>query len=331
MAKVRYDDTKQAVERLLGKPDDIRRAPDPVLVAGDEVWRYGTNGHLALPTLGEACFRRGRVVWVAGGYGAETVPSPRVITEEDLWAGMRALHPGPEAAGYNDPLQLIRAINFLQPTGKEKALAIIGEYARIAGPEVDQTWLFLLLRTLFEIPTPPGYMPELFIGAMVPPPPKDRKRIPRFPVVIVDDIPFSLLWGVALAGVPEPASRHVEYFREHGTLRSNHLRPPDDPYLSFKKLLASGEWAYMSETAGDARNLSGYEGHTLLQVLALARTAYDPPEAREPFAYPKPEHYARYHAAFIATGARWDDRLQMYVRRDGSHGPVGHLANIYNR
>ena len=106
----------------------------------------------SLATLGEVCFRKGTVVWLAGDRGHPA--SPNVIGEDELRAGMRFLHPGPEAPGYNDPLYLIRAANFLQPLGKAKALAIVGEYARIHDVAVDETRLFLLLRTLFDVPRP---------------------------------------------------------------------------------------------------------------------------------------------------------------------------------
>ena len=217
LAQVRYGDREAEVRRLLGTPEDIRRAPDSVPYPTDEIWCYGTNGHGSLATVGEVCLRQGSVVWVAGGYGKPPLPS--VIGEKELRAGMRFLHPGPECSGYNDPLHLIRVTNYLQPLGKEKALAIIGEYGRIHDVGIDETWLFLLLRTLFDVPQPPGHMPEMLIGAMSPAWPKDRTRVPRFPVVVVDDIPFSLLWGVTLAGEAEPVTRHVESFREHGTIR----------------------------------------------------------------------------------------------------------------
>jgi hypothetical protein len=327
LSGVKDGDTKEKVVRLLGKPDDIRRAPDRVPYPTDEIWCYGTESHGSLATLGEVCFRKGTVVWLAGDRGHPA--SPNVIGEDELRAGMRFLHPGPEAPGYNDPLHLIRAANYLQPLGKAKALAIIGEYARIHDVAVDETWLFLLLRTLFDIPRRPGYMPPMFIGGMSPAPPQDLTRIPRFPIVIVDDIPFSLLWGVTILGREPHVSPHVEYFEKHGTIRVRKLQPTNDPYPSFKKLLASSEWAHVVQEAGGARWVENYSGHTLLQVLALARTAYDPPEARQPFAYPKTTDYDRHHEAFLKTGARWDETLQMYVRSDGSHGAVGHLANIY--
>ena len=162
---------------------------------------------------------------------------------------------------------------------------------------IDETWLFLLLRTLFDVPQPPGHMPEMLIGAMSPAPPKDRTRIPRFPIVIVDDIPFSLLWGVT-----SPVKRN----RSPGTSSTSasmarfarKLRPPDDPYPSFQKLLRSKEWADMAKAEGDPHWVSNYAGHALLQLLALGRTAYDPPEARQPFAYPNKSDYERYQRAF---------------------------------
>ncbi len=165
---------------------------------------------------------------------------------------MRYLHPGPAHAGYNDPLHLIRVTNYLQPLGKEKALAIVGEYARIHDVGVDETWLFLLLRTLFDIPKEPGYMPDLYIGAMRPQPPRDRTRVPRFPIVIVDDVPFSLLHGVTLLGQAGSVTSHVEYFRNHGAIRGGKHCPPRDPYQSFQKLLRSSEWKEMAKDDSDS-------------------------------------------------------------------------------
>jgi len=327
LSKVQDGDKKGSIIKRLGRPDKVRRAPDSVPHPDDEIWCYGVASGESLATLGEVCFRGSRVVWVAGGWGEP--PSIEVINEQELRAGMQFLHPGPEHAGYNDPLHLIRTTNYLQPLGKEKALAIIGEYARIHDVSVDETWLFLLLRTLFDVPVPPGHMPAMHIGAMSPSPPDEKSSVPRFPIIIVDDIPFSVLWGVTLAGSPQPVAQHVDYFREHGTIRESRLQPTDDPYPSFQKLLDSDEWKEAMRSENSKRRNSSYEGHTLLQVLALGRTAYDPPEARQPRAYPKVTDFNRHHKNYLELGSRWDSKLQMYVRKDGSHGEVGHLANIY--
>ncbi len=82
LAQVSFEDKAERVLRLLGPPDDIRRAPDPVPYPTDEIWCYGTNGHNSLATLGEVCLRQGGVIWVAGGHGVSPLQS--VIGEDEL-------------------------------------------------------------------------------------------------------------------------------------------------------------------------------------------------------------------------------------------------------
>ena len=48
LSGVKDGDTKEKVVRLLGKPDDIRRAPDRVPYPTDEIWCYGTESHGSL-------------------------------------------------------------------------------------------------------------------------------------------------------------------------------------------------------------------------------------------------------------------------------------------
>jgi hypothetical protein len=311
LSKLHYRDSKEKVVLLLGKPDDIRYEPSTDPNAPYEVWCYGTEGRGSFAMLGGLHFRRGTVLWVAGGKGQP--PPVSVISENELRAGMRILHAGPNSPFNHDPLRIIRVTNYLQPLRKSKALAIIGEYARVRDDDTDETWLFFLLRTLFDVPSPPGYMPDMHIGALDPSPPEDRTRAPRFPVVIIDDVPFSMLDGAMGAGTPQPVSEHVEYFQKHGTFRGSKLRPADDPYPSFKKLLKSAEWRVVHDPIYE----EFYARRVLPQVLSLVRTAYTPPKPRD---YVKLSDYDRYHDGFRATGARWNDELQMYVRADGTHG-----------
>ena len=72
----------------------------------------------------------------------------------------------------------------------------------------------------------------------------------------------------------------------------------------------------MAKAEGDTHWISNYAGHTLLQLLALGRTA-STARSRQPFAYPHKSDYDQYHKGFLET-PRWDEKLQMYVRRDGS-------------
>ena len=85
---------------MLGSPEDIRRGPDFGLFPTDEIWGYGADGHGSLATLGEVWFRQQRVFWVTGGRGGTAFA--KRSERDELCAGMRFMHPGPEYAGYND-------------------------------------------------------------------------------------------------------------------------------------------------------------------------------------------------------------------------------------
>src|SRR5262245_4248262 len=92
-----------------------------------------------------------------------------MFAEEELRSILRVLDETPSynnGSGYN-PRGGIRAVNALQPLGKEKALAAVAEYLRVSPVSFDAPaveGMFLVLRTLFEIPTPPGHMPVMHMG-----------------------------------------------------------------------------------------------------------------------------------------------------------------------
>lgn len=125
---------------------------------------------------------------------------------------------------YN-PAYVIQAVNALQPLGKEEALKRLDSYLESRDKGKDTYGLFWVLRVLFEIPAEPGF-PPLGIGKHSLPPPADLGNLPRFPIVIVWDIPLLVVRGYYLGGLPEPVEAHVAYFRAHGTLREQPLAPP---------------------------------------------------------------------------------------------------------
>jgi hypothetical protein len=152
-----------------------------------------------------------------------------MFTEEELRSLLRLLDTAPVLQGsrYN-PLSTIRIVNRLQRLGKEKALAAIDEYLRVTPAPLDSEaneGVFLVHRVLFDIPEPPGYMPVMWVGAPSPEAPKDPKLLPRFPIVIVDDVPILVIRGYDILAVPQRVEEHVAYFRKHGKLRANQLRP----------------------------------------------------------------------------------------------------------
>src|SRR5262249_49280031 len=97
-----------------------------------------------------------------------------------------------------------------------------------------------------EVPADPGYLPKMGVGAPAPAEPKDRKLIPRFPILVQDDIPLFLVFGYSLFGVPEGVGNHVAYFRRHGVLRAKPLAPAEHP-LAVAGRLPPPVLGYLSE------------------------------------------------------------------------------------
>lgn len=316
--KVSEGMTETEVRKLLGPPDDISKPGEPRPHNGeddeDTYWSYGTNGHLTLATLGRVRFRQGRVAeWPARGKTGFV----QVVSEARLRAAMRSMGPL-DSSG--DSLWIIRSANALLPLGREGALFAIEERYYCC----DTYWpenlsLFWLLRALFEVPDPPAYWQVPAIGAISPAPPKDLKQIPCFPIVILQDVPFNVMTGLSLAGYPEQPTNEIVELRETGRLRAKPMRPPDDPFAAYQEFLISSQWPYRN--LNDLETRRQVSGQALRDVLRLVRTAYRPDEMDRDSFMPRDKDFEKFHKAFLATGARWSDRQQMYVRRDGSYDP----------
>ena len=236
--------SEKDVVRLLGPPDDVRTETDPGGIPTThtaKILRYGASGHLTCAMLGQVYVdHSGAVQYVFGGRGAP--PSPTLVSELELARLLALLH---GVSSYRsgqayEPLPLIRAVNALQPLGKEKALAVIGEYLRISSQFDDpaREGMFLVMRVLFEVPADTGAMPRMGVGAPAPREPEDPRSEPRFPIVMTGDIPWLPINGYGLGGLPQPPEDHLIWFRAHGTLRAGRLQPPDHPLATVKGLLA---------------------------------------------------------------------------------------------
>lgn len=316
LAQVHDGMSPAQVEQLLGRPDDTRTHEELGGIVADSMWCYGTDRHLGMATLGHVFFKGGKV-W---GFFSNGAPFKQLMPEADLQRIMRQLYQGSERRTPRyDPLWVIRSVNMLIPLGIDKVCFAIEQYGRVLGGYVygDQD-LFWALRTLFEPPDPPGFMPVPMIGAIYPTPPKDLRKSPRFPMEIVDDVPFNLLRGVSMAGVPESPFWALSYYRKY-KLRTNPLVPPNDPFLAYEKLLKSKEWPWPGHTKAEDRFTIPYEedeGFALKQVLMMVRRVYQPVDFRVPTGVNGLD-FPKFHKGFLALGVRWDPVLQQYVRADG--------------
>jgi hypothetical protein len=199
------------VRQLLGPPDDIRKLADGSRSGQhfQEAWCYGTSGHLTLPTLGQVLIETDGKVMRDAAMRYTPLPPP----DFDETEMRRLLHILDNAPGEHEfqPQPLIAAVNALHPLGKEKALDVVQEYARIAPFNRQQPDLMLsmsfVLQALF------GYDQNLV----------DLK--------IVDDVPF--VPGVA-GGYSGPSAQSTvfsscRHIRERNLpLRDKPLQPTTD-------------------------------------------------------------------------------------------------------
>lgn len=132
-----------------------------------------------------------------------------------------------------DTTKLIRAVNALQPLGKEQALKTLEKYIEMRR-EVDEYFepeiVFWIIRVLFEpieldqqIPTPgvAVFMNDRHF-------PK-QSRWPLNPMALVDDIPFMLGSQIGSSGIPEFPSSHINFARTRCVIRDKPLRPTRNP------------------------------------------------------------------------------------------------------
>jgi hypothetical protein len=130
-----------------------------------------------------------------------------------------------ELTSYN-PSFVIDAVNALVPLGQDGALKAIDGFLATQDLVKDpHNGLFLLLRVLFDAsPHPP-----LRLGGSHPSPPTSPSALPRFPIVILDDVPVLLVERYILRGLAEPIADHLALYRTRGKLRAAPLAPARGP------------------------------------------------------------------------------------------------------
>lgn len=148
--------------------------------------------------------------------------SPRMNLDDTL---QRAS--GSDFAAYR-PRPLIDAVNALVPLGKDGALAALEQFLGKRDLDADpHQGLFLVLRVLFEVDAEAH--PPMRLGSSMPGIPDRPSSLPRFPIVLVDDLPLLLVSGYDLGGDAEPVTVHLDHYRKHGTVRAGPLVPGPVP------------------------------------------------------------------------------------------------------
>lgn len=316
LVRVKLGMKANVVRALLGEPDDVKTERDPGGIAAARttaVWRYGTSGHLTFGTLGTVHIQAdGTVQYVFGARGAP--PPDGLFTELQLRGLLRLLDAVPSYDAPGDPLALIQAVNALQRLGRQRALAAVAEYLRVSSwlDDPGREGTFLVLRALFEVPDPPGYLPAMMVGAPSPPGPADAKAAPRFPLTIVDDIPLKLVGGYSLAGQAQPPEDHLAWFQHHGILRRRPLTPPATPLATLDRLAGAPHTPFLVTTS-----LDNDAGRRLLleQGLRLVRTVLRGPLSP---GLVSEDAWQKVKSALGARNLVWDAATDRYAFADGS-------------
>jgi hypothetical protein len=341
-ARIKEGMPAEEVRTLLGEPDDIRTQNDPggiSLTGTREIWGYGTDRHLGFATLGTVTIDSAHhVQYFKGTKGAHELVAQ--FGEIELRRLLRLVARASLvrlATGDLNPRDTLAAINTLYPMGKKTGVALMAEYLDVS---FNWAWtqdegLFLVMRGLFEPPPVTQGAPETRIAygrgsfGVVEPgyfrPPAiavatwaDPKAFPRFPLVIIDDIPLVPTWRVGMGGRPESASAHLQKLEANAPgWRQEALKPTDDPLGVFAKL-----FAILPPDAG--RN--ELEPIVAYQLLRLVDTVYrDPAIEAEDFFYPPERAMAVFTKATEKVRAlkiHWDMKAGCYVFADGTTLPA---------
>lgn len=184
-----------------------------------------------------------------------------------LYEAVRVIHrsPGISAFGF-DPVNLIRAVNYLQGLGEAKAVAALEEYSRVCETNQGMVWhqldserVILIARLLWEAPKGGAAIREPMLGGPVITLTRGSASEALFPLAVRDDVPFLVDWGYALAGHAEEAMSYVRECRAKGVFRKKPMSPGKDPVSAgegvigvvVKDLQATYNTSYQKETVVD--------------------------------------------------------------------------------
>ena len=334
--------TKAQVKALLGAPDDIRDAKDSAEYThgSEEVWCYGTDGHLHFPTLGRVYFDERRVS--GKSHRVMQMPSKSTINETDLRKNMRFIFNVPNRSGTHlDILDTIRAANSLMPLGQDKAFAVIQEFeAVIGGMGFDQR-PYYLLNIMFDLDEKHETIWQPSIGAISPRQPKDGKLFPRYPLLFVDDVPFDGVRGINGSGgiAIEWLESYLHFELKGLKFRRRPLVPPDNPFTAYDHAVNVIERAYESDSESDRQKgklsdnwAEGLRDRLIYQLLRLIRTAYVPSNELLSSIHVRGTYNPRavelIRKQVTDLKLRWDVSRQIYVRGDGTYTPDKPVENL---
>lgn len=220
---------EENVRQLLGNPDVI------VTDSPEYLWKYGCHGAKQVLTLGAVRFRRNHVVHVYGGVAPSRTAN---IEERDIRDGLLTLSKLPELSPDQfHPAELLRVATELSAFDFEQCAFLIEEFCRVT-PDIqsDRKCGILLLSMISDVKAASQIAPW-FLGALsIPAPVQPDTAICRFPITILQGIPFCLIemFTCTFSFDIKILLRQVEQLTNR--LGVEHMRPSDSPFLVFDDL-----------------------------------------------------------------------------------------------
>lgn len=171
----------------------------------------------------------------------------------------------------SDPRKMIEQANKLLPLGKDKIIVLLTEYLRVAPAEDENhEGVMLLARTLFDLPVGKSYdllstpMDTRFWKQVHVR--KGELVMRRWPIVVIDGIPFNFLDQISFTGEGPTAEKTLARCSQYGVLRKESWKPTNQPAIAVKRFIKENHW--MFEEAGFANRLV-----LLNQLLTMTKTA----------------------------------------------------------
>ena len=171
---------------------------------------------------------------------------------QGTFESIRIIHnsPKPKAIGF-DPISLIKAVNHLRDLGFDEAIRRLRIYHDLtmkarsfnAQYDLDNQRLFLIIRLLFIRKDGNPRMPRIGLGATMPREPDDLyDNWPLFPLAVRGDIPFFMVNGYILRGLPESPLIHIKYCQKNCIVRKKPMAPSLSPIQAVKNIYCTKEW-----------------------------------------------------------------------------------------
>lgn len=214
----------------------------------------------------------------------------------------------------NDPLLMIQSINSLMPLGESKVLKTIRGLDEYFQSWSDAWWPYWLTRVLFVGKDPSYVPPAIGEGQMSELRPVQVKNWPSYPKIIVDGVPIHLQMpssDIRGGGAEDPGdfATYLDANQKEWRLRKGILVPPDDPFPILQKCLSTPMPIERQEVRQQVAK----------QILLLVRTVYYPQRySLVAGASTDDIKYEQIHQEFLKLGGHWNQRLNVYVRKDGT-------------